>query len=115
MASNSNKKEKETADQNAGIGVIGQQSSQIYSENVVFQAERGHGFAAEKANHKVDTFTGKNAKIVGGDKAYRRMSVLPPRLMQGHILRRFLMALKAILLEDCKTSIAIAHIARIAA
>jgi hypothetical protein len=69
LASNSNNKEKETAAENAGIGVIGLQSSQAYSENVVFQANRGHGFAAEKANHKADTFSGKSAKIVGGDNA----------------------------------------------
>ncbi len=46
-------------------GVIG--SSENYADNVILGAERGHGFAAEKANHLHDVFTGKDAKIVGGD------------------------------------------------
>lgn len=68
LAFESNQKEK-AAGKNAGVGVTGIQASQVYAENVVFQAERGHGFAAEKANHKIDVFSGKNAKIVGGDNA----------------------------------------------
>jgi len=46
-------------------GVIG--SAENYADNVILGAERGHGFAAEKANHLHDVFTGKDAKIVGGD------------------------------------------------
>lgn len=38
-----------------------------YSDNVILGASRGHGFAAEKANHLYDRFSGKDAKIVGGD------------------------------------------------
>ena len=48
-------------------GVAG--SSENYSDNVVFGASRGHGFAGEKANHLYDLFSGKDAKIVGGDNA----------------------------------------------
>lgn len=48
-------------------GII--ESSLIYEENVILSASRGHGFAAEKANHLWDVITGKNAKIVGGDNA----------------------------------------------
>ena len=48
-------------------GVLG--SAENYADNVVFGATRGHGFAAEKANHLKDVFTGKDAKIVGGDNA----------------------------------------------
>lgn len=48
-------------------GVIG--SSENYADNVILGASRGHGFAAEKANHLYDVFTGKDAKIVGGDNA----------------------------------------------
>ncbi|EHK4784849.1 hypothetical protein [Vibrio parahaemolyticus] len=48
-------------------GVIG--SSENYVDNVILGASRGHGFAAEKANHLYDVFTGKDAKIVGGDNA----------------------------------------------
>lgn len=46
-------------------GAVG--SSNNYADNVVLGAERGHGFAAEKANHLKDLFSGKDAKIVGGD------------------------------------------------
>ena len=38
-----------------------------YSDNVVFRAEGGHGFAAEKANHLADVLGGRKAKLVGGD------------------------------------------------
>lgn len=38
-----------------------------YAENVVFGAERGHGFAAEKANNLFDKVTGKDAELIGGD------------------------------------------------
>ncbi|OOR89924.1 hypothetical protein B0181_05805 [Moraxella caviae] len=44
-------------------------SAENFSDNVVLNASRGHGFAAEKANHLYDTATGKNAQIVGGDNA----------------------------------------------
>ncbi|EMF21326.1 MULTISPECIES: hypothetical protein [Citrobacter] len=46
-------------------GIIG--SSENYADNVVLGATRGHGFAAEKANHLKDVMSGKNARIVGGD------------------------------------------------
>lgn len=42
-------------------------SAEKYADNVKFHAERGHGFAAEKANHLADVLTGKTAKLVGGD------------------------------------------------
>lgn len=48
-------------------GVVG--SSENYADNVILGASRGHGFAAEKANHLYDVMTGKDAKIVGGDNA----------------------------------------------
>lgn len=63
------KVKEQTAGKNAGVGVTGIQSSQVYAENVVYQARQGHGFAAEKANHKIDILSGKDAKIVGGDNA----------------------------------------------
>jgi hypothetical protein len=50
---------------NAGVAA----NAQIYSDNVILNAERGHGFAAEKANHLKDVLTGKDATIVGGDNA----------------------------------------------
>ncbi len=51
----------------SGVGVA--ENAQIYSDNVILNAERGHGFAAEKANHLKDLLTGKDAKIIGGDNA----------------------------------------------
>lgn len=41
-------------------------ASTLYGE-VKFNASRGHGFAAERANHQYDVISGKNAKIVGDD------------------------------------------------
>jgi tetratricopeptide (TPR) repeat protein len=43
--------------------------AEIYADNVILNAERGHGFAAEKANHLRDVMAGKDAKLVGGDNA----------------------------------------------
>ncbi|EMK6944136.1 hypothetical protein ACMFRU_003496 [Vibrio cholerae] len=48
-------------------GIVG--SSENYADNVILGASRGHGFAAEKANHLKDIMSGKDAKIVGGDNA----------------------------------------------
>ena len=39
------------------------------SGEVKYGATRGHGFAAERANHLYDTVTGKDAHIVGDDNA----------------------------------------------
>ncbi len=60
---NKNKPASEFAGQ-AG-GMIG--SAMNFADNVIFNAERGHGFAGERANHLHDVFTGKDAAIVGGD------------------------------------------------
>lgn len=67
LESKNKKSKKKKSHQNIGIsaGVVG--SSQNYADNVILGAERGHGFAAEKANNLHDVFTGKDAKIVGGD------------------------------------------------
>lgn len=43
-------------------------ASTIYGEDK-FNTPRGHGFAAERANHIYDKLTGKDAKIVGDDNA----------------------------------------------
>ena len=48
-------------------GLIG--SAKNYADNVIFRASRGHGFAAEKANHLNDVLKSKDAKIIGGDNA----------------------------------------------
>ena len=50
-----------------GAGVSG--SAENYAANVKFGSERGHGFAAEKANHLKDVWTGKDANIIGDDNA----------------------------------------------
>lgn len=44
-------------------------SAENYADNVILGANRGHGFAAEKANHLHDVLTGKNATVVGGNNA----------------------------------------------
>lgn len=49
------------------LGII--DSANIYADNVVLGAARGHGFAAEKANHLFDKLTGKDAYLIGGDNA----------------------------------------------
>jgi len=41
-----------------GVGIGSYQSSENYADNVVLGAKRGHGFAAEKANHIKDVFEG---------------------------------------------------------
>ncbi|MCB2292631.1 hypothetical protein LGK95_03650 [Clostridium algoriphilum] len=61
------------------IEVIGSRTSGIIYGNVSnastlygmdkFNTPRGHGFAAERANHIYDKLTGKDAKIVGDDNA----------------------------------------------
>lgn len=43
-------------------------TAKVYVEEK-FHGARGHGFAAESANDLFDRFTGKNARIVGGDNA----------------------------------------------
>ena len=55
--------------ENAGLGAGINSAAQNYADNVIFTAERGHGIAAEKANHMYDKFMGKDAKLVGGDNA----------------------------------------------
>jgi len=60
-----------------------QGSATNYADNVPFRASRGHGFAAEKANHLYDEFTGKDAKIVGGDNAKNGAD----RLVDGQLIQ----------------------------
>lgn len=55
--------------ENVGVVAGNLQSAEIFAENVVLNAARGHGFAAEKANHLFDKLTGKDAHIIGGDNA----------------------------------------------
>lgn len=61
--------EKHTGSEWAGLTAGLSQSARAYSENVVMNGERGHGFAAEKANHLFDQLSGKSAKLVGADNA----------------------------------------------
>jgi len=53
----------------AGIGFGLGMSAEKYAHQVKYHGTRGHGFAAEDANHVSDIFSGRNAKIVGGDNA----------------------------------------------
>lgn len=53
----------------AGIGFGIAENAKVYADNVILNAQRGHGFAAEKANHLKDILAGKDAKNVGGNNA----------------------------------------------
>ncbi|MGX2967479.1 hypothetical protein ACWIW6_05430 [Ursidibacter sp. B-7004-1] len=59
----------EKSDSKVGIVAGNLQSAENFADNVVFNAARGHGFAAEKANHLFDKLRGKDAHIIGGDNA----------------------------------------------
>ena len=63
------------------IGHMG--TSQIYADNVVFNGSKGHGFAAEKANHLKDRLMGKKALLVGGDNAKNGAD----RLVDGQLIQ----------------------------
>lgn len=77
------KKEKKDVSKNPGHAAGMQGSATNYADNVPFGAARGHGFAAEKANHLYDEFTGKDAKIVGGDNAKNGAD----RLVNGQLIQ----------------------------
>lgn len=53
----------------SGLTAADLMSAENFSDNVVLNAARGHGFAAEKANHLYDKLRGKNAELVGVDNA----------------------------------------------
>lgn len=57
------------SESNAGIVAGNLQSAENFADNIILNAARGHGFAAEKANHLFDKITGKDAHIIGGDNA----------------------------------------------
>jgi hypothetical protein len=64
-----NKKPKIKHGENVGIAAGAAEASAKYGENVILGAERGHGFAAEKANHLFDKFSGRDAHNIGVDNA----------------------------------------------
>lgn len=78
----SKKKQDRTSD-NAGTAAGAQGSAANYAENVPFGASRGHGFAAEKANHLYDVLNGRDAKIVGSDNAKNGAD----RLVDGQLIQ----------------------------
>lgn len=53
----------------AGLDAANLKSALNYAENIQNSAPRGHGFAAERANHHIDQLLGKNPKLVGTDNA----------------------------------------------
>ena len=63
----------------AGRAVAVNESAKHVADHVVLNAEQGHGYAAEKANHLVDTLLGRNSEIVGGDLAKHG----PDKLVDG--------------------------------
>ncbi|MCM2971792.1 hypothetical protein [Larsenimonas suaedae] len=61
-------------------------NAQIVSDQLIFNARNGHGFAAEKINHLYDRIRLKDASIVGGDNAKNGAD----RLVDGqHIQTKF--------------------------
>jgi hypothetical protein len=60
-------KEENQWAESPGRGLGATESAANFADNVIFNASRGHGFAAEKANHLHDVLTGKDAKLIGGD------------------------------------------------
>ena len=63
---------------------VGMQGSTVnYADNVVFHSRQGHGFAAEKANHLADTYSGEDACIVGGNNAKNGAD----RLVNGQLIQ----------------------------
>lgn len=63
----SNPETEGQASTRVGISHAISESATIYGENVVFNASRGHGFAAEKVNHLHDVFTLQKASHDGID------------------------------------------------
>ncbi len=57
-------------------------ASTIYGETK-FCGARGHGFAAERANHLYDKVTGKDAKLVGDDNVKNG----PDRIVDGTVIQ----------------------------
>ena len=55
--------------ESAGITVAAKETVNKGYEEEKFHALRGHGFAAERANHLNDKLHGRNARIVGDDNA----------------------------------------------
>lgn len=53
----------------AGLYTANLKSALNYAENVQNYAPRGHGFAAERANHHLDQLLGKAPRLVGADNA----------------------------------------------
>ena len=44
-------------------------TASAHTNNALLRTRQGHGFAAEQANHLIDTVKGKRARLVGGDNA----------------------------------------------
>ncbi|MBX6722707.1 MAG: hypothetical protein IRY92_05675 [Dactylosporangium sp.] len=53
----------------AGAGVAGIEAAGVLASEAQFGVPGGHGFAAENANHLLDIFRGRKAKLVGYDNA----------------------------------------------
>jgi len=70
-------KRTRTRAQEYGAGSAGAAVTQ--ANNALLRAKQGHGFAAERANHLVDSVKGKQARLVGDDFA----KAGPDRLVDG--------------------------------
>ena len=79
------KNSEDTADvsKNPGYATGMHGGASNYADNVPFGAARGHGFAAERANHLYDELTGKDAQLIGGDNAKNGAD----RLVNGQLIQ----------------------------
>lgn len=64
-----NSGKKYTPDVAVGTAFGVNETSNLYSDQVRFNASGGHGFAAEQGNHLIDRINLKKAKIIGDDNA----------------------------------------------
>lgn len=74
---------RRTLTDNTGHATGMQDSTAIYSDNVVMNGRQGHGFAAEKANHLADRLSGNDAQLIGGDNAKNGAD----RLVNGQLIQ----------------------------
>ncbi|MEG0260963.1 MAG: hypothetical protein RR651_13930, partial [Lysinibacillus sp.] len=65
------------------LGISMNRATETYSENIRMLGTRGHGIAAEKANHLIDKILLKDAKILGDNNALNGAD----RLVNGQLIQ----------------------------
>ncbi|WP_322008022.1 hypothetical protein [Paraburkholderia tropica] len=67
----------------AGLTVVAGAHAWRENQKIVSTGGQGHGFAAEQANHRIDSILGKKAAVVGGDNAKHGAD----RLVDGRLIQ----------------------------